>query len=82
MIDTANAPIFDVDMEGLVEIWNKKVAEITQYHPDDVMGKDLVQQFISEEYRSAVGLVMTQALHGVQRANLKFPADHESGSRS
>ena len=41
LIDTASAPIFSVEMEGLVNIWNKK-GEITQYSPDDVMGKDLL----------------------------------------
>ena len=46
LIDTDNASIFGVDMEGLVNIWNRKAAEITQYSPDDVMGNDLVQQII------------------------------------
>ena len=72
-IDTDNAWIFGVDMEGLVNICNGKAAEITQYSPDDVMENDLVQQIISEEYCSAVGVVMTQARQGVQRANFNFP---------
>lgn len=81
LIDTANAPIFGVDMCGLVNIWNKKAAEITQYASEDVMGKDLVQQFISEEYRFAVGLVLSQALNGVQAANFNFPLITRSGRR-
>jgi PAS domain S-box-containing protein len=81
LIDTANAPIFGVDMEGRVNIWNKKAAEITQYSTDDVMGQDLVQQFISEEYRSAVGLVMTKALLGAQTTNFNFPLITRTGRR-
>ncbi|RHY10757.1 hypothetical protein DYB36_012904 [Aphanomyces astaci] len=55
LIDTANAPIFGVDQNGLVNIWNKKAAEITQYTQQDVMGKNLVEKFITEDYRKAVG---------------------------
>ncbi|RLN32778.1 hypothetical protein BBJ28_00023281 [Nothophytophthora sp. Chile5] len=81
LIDTANAPIFGVDMAGLVNIWNNKSAEITQFTTDEVMGKDLVQEFISEGYRSAVGLVLSQALNGVQTANFNFPLITKSGRR-
>ncbi|TMW62665.1 hypothetical protein Poli38472_005283 [Pythium oligandrum] len=81
LIDTANAPIFGVDMGGLVNIWNKKAVEITQFTTEDVMGRDLVQEFISEEYRFAVGLVLSQALNGVQTANFNFPLITQSGRR-
>ncbi|ETK91430.1 hypothetical protein L917_04838 [Phytophthora nicotianae] len=81
LIDTANAPIFGVDMTGLVNIWNDKSAEITQFTADEVIGKDLVQEFISEGYRSAVGLVLSQALNGVQTANFNFPLITKSGRR-
>ncbi|KAJ0409112.1 hypothetical protein P43SY_002246 [Pythium insidiosum] len=81
LIDTANAPIFGVDMYGQINIWNKKAGEITQYESEDVMGKDLVQQFISEEYRFAVGLVLSKALNGVQTANFNFPLITRTGRR-
>lgn len=81
LINTANAPIFGVDRSGLVNIWNNKAAEITQYSTDEVMGKDLVQEFISEGYRSAVGLVLSQALNGVQTANFNFPLITKDGRR-
>ncbi|OWZ22054.1 Hybrid signal transduction histidine kinase [Phytophthora megakarya] len=81
LIDTANAPIFGVDMAGLVNIWNNKSAEITQFAADEVIGRDLVQEFISEGYRSAVGLVLSQALNGVQTANFNFPLITKSGRR-
>lgn len=81
LIDTANAPIFGVDMAGLVNIWNDKSAEITQFTADEVIGKDLVQEFISEGYRPAVGLVLSQALNGVQTANFNFPLITKSGRR-
>ncbi|GMG16051.1 unnamed protein product [Phytophthora fragariaefolia] len=81
LIDSANAPIFGVDGDGLVNIWNKKAAEITQYTPTDVMGENLVEKFITEDYREAVGLVLSKALEGVETANFEFPLMTKAGRR-
>ena len=35
LIDTANAPIFGIDQDGLVNEWNKKAAEITGFSPEE-----------------------------------------------
>ena len=43
LIDTANAPIFGIDAQGLVNVWNNKTAEITSFAREEVLGKDLVQ---------------------------------------
>ena len=43
LIDTANAPIFGIDDQGLVNVWNNKSAEITGFSREEVLGKDLVQ---------------------------------------
>ncbi|GAB9466998.1 Hybrid signal transduction histidine kinase, partial [Globisporangium polare] len=81
LIDTANAPIFGVDEEGRVNIWNKKAAEITQYTPSDVMGENLVEKFITEDYREAVGYVLSKALNGTETANFEFPLITKAGRR-
>ncbi|RHY57964.1 hypothetical protein DYB34_012782, partial [Aphanomyces astaci] len=81
LIDTANAPIFGVDQNGLVNIWNKKAAEITQYTQQDVMGKNLVEKFITEDYRKAVGYVLSRALQGTETANFEFPLITKTGRR-
>ncbi|KAG2507289.1 hypothetical protein JM16_008194 [Phytophthora kernoviae] len=81
LIDSANAPIFGVDVDGLVTIWNKKAAEITQYTPSDVMGENLVKKFITEDYREAVGHVMSKALEGTETANFEFPLMTKTGRR-
>ena len=51
LIDTANAPIFGITGDGLVNEWNNKAAEITGFTSEEVMGRDLVQNFITEDYR-------------------------------
>ena len=42
-IDTANAPIFGIDANGLVNEWNNKSAAITGFSRKEVLGKNLVQ---------------------------------------
>jgi PAS domain S-box-containing protein len=41
LVDTANAPIFGIDIEGKVNEWNNKTVEITGFSKDEAMGKDL-----------------------------------------
>ena len=59
LIDSANAPIFGVDSEGRVNVWNKCAVRIVGYTPDEVMGKVSVNQ-------STVFIV---PLHNVPTAN-------------
>jgi PAS domain-containing protein len=42
-IDTANAPIFGIDANGLVNEWNNKAAAITGFSREEVLGRNLVQ---------------------------------------
>ena len=39
LIESANAPIFGIDTRGLINEWNKKVAEITGYTADEMLGQ-------------------------------------------
>jgi PAS domain S-box-containing protein len=64
LIDTANAPIFGVDTLGAVNIWNQCAMRLVGYSTDEVMGKNLVEEFITDEFKTAVHAVLDQALHG------------------
>ncbi|KAE9333393.1 hypothetical protein PR003_g14052 [Phytophthora rubi] len=81
LIDTANAPIFGVDINGHVNIWNRKAADIMQYTNEDVLGKDLVAEFISNEYKVPVRSVLEKAFEGVETANFEFPLITKAGRR-
>ncbi|KAI9908545.1 hypothetical protein PsorP6_004179 [Peronosclerospora sorghi] len=81
LIDTANAPIFGVDIDGLVIIWNRKAADIMQYSNEDVLDKDLVAEFISEEYKVPVRRVLEKAFEGVDTENFEFPLITKAGRR-
>jgi PAS domain-containing protein len=64
LIDTANAPIFGVDTFGNVTIWNMNAQKLVGYPSAEVMGRNLVEHFITPEHRARVQSVFDQALEG------------------
>ena len=81
LIDTANAPIFGIDGNGLVTEWNRKAVEITGFSKAEVMGKDLVATYITSEFQAAVQGVLQKALGGEETANYEFPLYTKDGQR-
>jgi PAS domain S-box-containing protein len=81
LIDTANAPIFGIDANGLINEWNQKAARITGFAKIDVMGHPLVDQFIKESSKSSVREVLDKALQGEQTANYEFPLYTKDSAR-
>jgi PAS domain S-box-containing protein len=78
-INTANAPIFGIDADGKVNEWNQQAENITGFSKTDVMGRDLVADFITDDYKVSVGRVLSKALNGEQTANFEFPLFNKSG---
>ncbi|MFT6399322.1 MAG: PAS domain S-box-containing protein, partial [Bradymonadia bacterium] len=81
LIDTANAPIFGVDAWMQVNEWNQSSASITGYEKAEVLGRNLVSDFITDEYRESVRSVLASALAGEETSNYEFPLFTKSGSR-
>ena len=81
LVDTANAPIFGIDSDGLVNEWNQTAAKITGYQKSEVLGKDLVAEFITDEYKAPVKQVLDDALRGDETANYEFPLYTRDGQR-
>jgi PAS domain S-box-containing protein len=73
LIDTANAPIFGIDDKGKVNEWNQKSAQITGFQSAEVLGKSLVNDFITAQYRESVNEVLQKALKGDETSNYEFP---------
>ena len=73
LIDTANAPIFGIDANGLVNEWNNMAAQITGFPKAEAMGKNLVQVYISADRRASVQGVLDNALLGNEAASFEFP---------
>jgi len=80
-IDTANAPIFGIDTAGEINEWNQQSERIMGFDKLEVMGRDLVADFIAEDYKVSVSEVLAKALKGEQTANYEFPLFTASGDR-
>ena len=72
-IETANAPIFGIDADSKVNEWNQTAEKITGFKKGEVLGEDLVETYITEDYHDAVKLVLDNALKGKETANYEFP---------
>jgi PAS domain S-box-containing protein len=81
LIDTANAPIFGIDAQGKVNEWNQQAKKITGFNKKEVMGRDLVVDFIADDYKASVGEVLAKALKGNETANFEFTLFTKLGNR-
>ena len=80
-IETANAPIFGIDNKGLVNEWNQSSEKITGFKKQDVLGQNLVENYITKNYQVAVKKVLDNALKGEETANYEFPLFTKRGKR-
>ena len=80
-IETANAPIFGIDNEGKVNEWNQTSTKITNFTKEDVFGKDLVKEFITDDYKASVKKVFDDALSGKETSNFEFPLFTKEGKK-
>eukprot|EP00931_Biecheleriopsis_adriatica_P080431 TRINITY_DN5377_c0_g1_i2.p1 TRINITY_DN5377_c0_g1~~TRINITY_DN5377_c0_g1_i2.p1 ORF type:complete len:316 (-),score=87.70 TRINITY_DN5377_c0_g1_i2:701-1648(-) len=81
LIESANAPIFGVDLNGLVTEWNRKAAEISGFTKEETMGRSLVQNFIQPENRRSVSDVLNNAINGKETANFEFVLMSKHGQK-
>merc|ERR1719223_1950578 len=79
LVDTANAPIFGIDVHGDVNEWNDKTAEITGYKKEEAFSKPLVSTFIVPKLRHSVQEVLDNALHGNETSNYELEVETKSG---
>ena len=73
LVDTANAPIFGIDKDGMVNEWNQTAARITKYSKKEVMGNHLVKTYHPP---------LSQLLNAVQDASLSVFARTHSHRRT
>ena len=69
LVDTANAPIFGIGVDGKVNEWNDKTAETTGFGKEEALDKPLVSTFIVPELRQSVQDIMDKALKGDETSN-------------
>ncbi|MFT6436197.1 MAG: PAS domain S-box-containing protein [Candidatus Azotimanducaceae bacterium] len=80
-VDTASAPIFGINVQGRANEWNQRSEQITGFSRKEVMGRDLVADFITDDYKDSVGEVLAKALNGEETVNFEFSLSSKSGGR-
>ena len=81
LIDTANAPIIGLDRSGLINEWNQKAAEITGYGRDEVLGHNMIEEFITDEFKGLLSEVHDKALRGERTTSFEFSLGSKDGKR-
>jgi hypothetical protein len=71
-VNTANGPIFGIDMHSAVNIWTQCAMHLVRCSTKEVMGKILVEEFVTDELKTAVQAVSDRALHCEENANFQI----------
>jgi PAS domain S-box-containing protein len=79
LVENANAPMFGVNIDGLVTAWNRKAADLSGFTAEEMMYRPLVKEFITEEYKASVQDVLNKACQGVETDNFEFPLVTKDG---
>ncbi|KAK6930285.1 PAS fold-2 [Dillenia turbinata] len=72
LIETATAPIFAIDIDGRINGWNAKVAELTGLSVEEAMGKSMVHDLVHKESQEAVEKLLYHALRGEEDKNVEI----------
>ncbi|PIN23243.1 hypothetical protein CDL12_04009 [Handroanthus impetiginosus] len=72
LIETATAPIFAVDVEGRINGWNAKVAELTGLSVEEAMGRSLVHDLVHKESKEIADKLLFNALRGEEDKNVEL----------
>ncbi|PIA40755.1 hypothetical protein AQUCO_02400074v1 [Aquilegia coerulea] len=71
LIETATVPILAVDINGLINGWNTKIAELTGLPVDQVIGKHFLK-LVEESSAETVKRMLHLALLGKEEQNVHF----------
>ncbi|KAF5739941.1 phytochrome A [Tripterygium wilfordii] len=71
LIETASVPILAVDVDGLVNGWNTKIAELTGLPVDKAIGKHLLT-LVEESSIDIVRKILFLALQGQEEKDIQF----------
>ncbi|KAL5582768.1 hypothetical protein UlMin_015210 [Ulmus minor] len=71
LIETATVPILAVDVDGLVNGWNTKIADLTGLPVDRAIGKHLLT-LVEDSSTDSVKMMLDLALRGQEERNIQF----------
>ncbi|CAK0906893.1 unnamed protein product, partial [Prorocentrum cordatum] len=79
VVAAVGVPIIGVDTKGFVNEWNPKAEELSGYLKKDVVGKDLIQEFVGDDSKVRVQRTLYQALLGQETVGFQLPLLTSSG---
>ena len=79
LIDTANAPIFGIDVHGKVNEWNTRMSTTTGFTREEALHIPLVENFIATSMKERVGEILEAALNGNETSNYEVEVTSKSG---
>jgi len=79
-IQKANAPIFGIDNNGLINEWNEMAERISGYKKNEVIGLHLLTDFISFVDRPSTHEILNNALKGIETESYEFSLSTKSGA--
>jgi PAS domain S-box-containing protein len=79
LIDTATAPIFGIDIDGNVNEWNGRTADITGYSKEEAFDEPLIEKFIADSMKDRVQEILAKALEGNETSNYELEFISKAG---
>ncbi|KAL8555026.1 hypothetical protein ACS0TY_002998 [Phlomoides rotata] len=71
LIETASVPILAIDVDGLVNGWNTKIAELTGLTVDEAIGRHFLD-LVEDSSADVVNQMLKMALQGNEERNVQF----------
>eukprot|EP00529_Nitzschia_sp_RCC80_P007509 CAMPEP_0113471992 /NCGR_PEP_ID=MMETSP0014_2-20120614/17275_1 /TAXON_ID=2857 /ORGANISM="Nitzschia sp." /LENGTH=1355 /DNA_ID=CAMNT_0000364667 /DNA_START=428 /DNA_END=4492 /DNA_ORIENTATION=- /assembly_acc=CAM_ASM_000159 len=79
LIDTANAPICGIDIEGNINEWNNRMSEVTGYSKEESFDENLVDFCVAPSMKDEVEEILASALAGNETSNYELEFVSKSG---
>lgn len=79
VINLLNIPIVGIDLNGNITQWNKFTEQITGKTADEVMGRNLLENFIYRDKKELVDRLLTEAKNGRRIQNFEYAMKNKNG---
>lgn len=79
LVEDANTPIFGVNLQERINLWNNQTSQLTHYSLAEVVQKPLLEFFAEPALRALVQEAVQKALSGQSTSNLKLKFPIKSG---
>ncbi|KAL3927553.1 MAG: hypothetical protein SGBAC_013040 [Bacillariaceae sp.] len=72
LLDRANTLIFGIDPDGKVNVWNQKMAEITEFSREEAMHQPFCDTFVLPKSQRSVKNILQRTMEGKDTSNYEL----------